>query len=98
MSIDMILQDLIDIRGFIAFAPQKPVSFNDDNVKKAASKNIKGVILTGEKEFSIEQQKEMVEAFDKENLECSFMIEDIGHFYPDNFSDYLEKAVKFIEK
>ena len=98
MSIDMILQDLIDIRGFIAFAPQKPASFNDDNVKKAASKNIKGVILTGEKEFSIEQQKEMVEAFDKENLECSFMIEDIGHFYPDNFSDYLEKAVKFIEK
>lgn len=98
MSIDVILRDLIDIKGFIAFEPQKPASFYGDNVKKAASKNIKGVILTGEQDFSLEQQKEMMEVFEKENLECGFMIEDIGHFYPDNFSDYLEKAIIFIEK
>ena len=90
-------KDLIPVKGFISLCPNKPEGFTEEAVIKARDNGVKGVILTGEKDQSISQQKEMVDMF--KNLEFSHQFnitENLGHWFPEDLSDQIDESLNFI--
>ena len=62
------------------------------------SKNVKGFIITGEKDFYFQKVKELYEEAQKLKLQCKFVsIKGMGHNIPENFDTYLNEAIDFLK-
>jgi len=61
-------------------------------------KNIKGIILTGEKDGSLPDQNEMVKIFEETGFPHLFIVNtDLGHWFPENLSEQIDEALAYIE-
>ena len=98
MAIDFGLNGLIPLKGFIALCPDKPSIFSKEGVESMKEENIKGIILTGEKDGALPQQKEMVALFEEINFSHQFIInENLGHWFPENLPEQLDEALDYID-
>ncbi|MFA8436853.1 MAG: hypothetical protein ACEPOZ_20285 [Marinifilaceae bacterium] len=98
-SLNLCLQNRIPVRGFISLCPGKPESFTPDLVKEMNNRKLRGVILTGEFDNSLEQQKEMMAQFKSLDFPCSFTIEkNISHWFPDDLNKKIEEGISYILK
>lgn len=98
LSIEIAFSEDSNVKGFIAVVPsiQDVVTIKSliENTKKT---NIKGCIITGDLDPFYEKTMELQEIFERQGIECKFfVIEGLGHFFPDNFSEQLKEAVDFI--
>ena len=60
-------------------------------------KSMKGVILTGEKDGALPQQKTMVEMFEEMNFSYQFIINNgLGHWFPENLPDQIDEGINYI--
>lgn len=93
-------EDSIDMKGFIAVIPAiKEVEPIESLIKNTKKSNLRGCIITGDQDPFYEKTMELVEIFKQNGIECSiFVTEGLGHYFPDNFSQQLKKAVDFISK
>lgn len=99
MALDLALNQIFPITGFLVICPGKPTGFSSEAVRKAAQNNLKGVMIVGENDFYLEQQKEMVQIFLQEDLTCQFLvIRDLGHGYPEDFELYLTNAWQYLQE
>ncbi len=89
----------IPTKGFISLCPVKPQSFSLEAVKAAKAKAIKGCIITGDQDGSLNDQKQMVEDFNKAEFSYKFDInEGLGHWFPEDLSAKLDRYIDFILK
>jgi predicted esterase len=98
MAMDLALNGMIKIKGFITLCPDKPISFSNEGVEVMAKKNIKGIILTGEKDESLLEQKTMVKVFEEKGFPHQFIInKGLGHWFPENLSEQMNEALDYID-
>jgi len=96
-SIDVIMSNAIPIKGFIALGPGLTESFTKENVKLAAERGVKGVLMEGELLMPLPEQEEMVNTFDEIGFKHKFLInQGIGHAIPEDLSYKLNQAIEFI--
>jgi len=87
----------IPIKGFIALCPDKPESFEKENIKTAMDNGIKGVILTGNKDGCYEDQKEIMNTFTEVGLKCEIVVkDDFGHWFPEDLDERIDNALDYI--
>ncbi|MDF2890001.1 MAG: hypothetical protein K0R80_368 [Clostridia bacterium] len=82
------------IKGFIALNPDKPTELSEDNITSAKEKGIKGHIITGDKDQSYGQQRDMMDTFHRLGFSCQMdVIEGWGHWFPEDLSQRIDKAL-----
>lgn len=92
-------KDIFPVKGFVILCPQIPKEVIETDVLKAAKKGIKGTFLTTERDNRLELQKKFVDMFKKAELGHRFIITpDIGHWYPKNLDQKIDKALEHIFK
>lgn len=97
LSVDLAITQALPIRGFIALCPRKPDSVQPELLRNLLDTDLKGVILTGEKDASLDSQKEMVNAFELAHFPYRFEITPgLAHWFPNNLPAQLNQAVQFI--
>lgn len=91
-------QEQIPVKGFISLCPPKMEQMELDHLKAAgAEKGMKGVIITGDQDPCIADQREMVKRFEQANFAYQFVIEEgLGHWFPEKLGQYLKDALDFI--
>lgn len=96
-AIDMALSDRIPIKGTILLCSQRPKSFIEESANIAAQKGIRWVFMEGEKDVPVQDVEEMMGTLNKFGECCEYIINDgIGHWYPDDLENKLDKALTFI--
>lgn len=99
LSIDLAINNHLTTQGLILAFPVKPREFGADKIYSAGLKGLRISMICGENDWAIESQKEMSVIFDKLNVSNRIVIyPDIGHEFPDDFSDQIIKSVNFIEQ
>jgi predicted esterase len=98
-SMEIAMAGTIPVKGFISLCPSlKPDSFTRENVKRAAKRGIRGVILEGEREGLVPVEQEMMNVFKEESLPFEFKVNaNIGHAFPSDIEQKLLAAISFIE-
>ncbi|MEG0309164.1 MAG: hypothetical protein RR636_14575 [Clostridium sp.] len=95
--IDIAIADIIPIKGAIALCSLKPKTFTQENIKMLLRKSIKLVFMEGEKDIQVKDVEEMMEDCKNIGIPYEYYInEGIGHWYPEDLDDKLEKALSFI--
>ena len=100
LSLELALgENELNIKKFISIIPGiVDVSSYIPLLKNGVSKNVKGFIITGEKDFYFPMAKEFYEEARKLKLQCEFVsIKGMGHNIPENFEDYLNEALDFLK-
>jgi len=96
-SLEIVLQDILPVRGFIVLCPAKPDSFTLKNVKGAKARGIKGTLLTTEMDTRLDNQKEMAEIFRDQEFPCEFIVTpNIGHWFPEDLDQKIDTAIEKI--
>lgn len=96
-TMHLVLNNILPISGFLGVCPGKPRDFDDEKVKAAVDRKVTGYILGGEKDYFLDNQKSMTESFTKAGLQHEFVIiPEMGHIYPDDFSDRLDIALDYL--
>jgi predicted esterase len=99
MALDIAINNIIPTIGFVVLKPGGgiPDDFNLEAVKKAVKQGLRGTIITGEKDHSLEDQKKMAKIFEQAKLPHRFIInKDQGHWFTKGFSQQLENAINHI--
>jgi len=97
LSMQISLQNIIPVRGFISLCPIKPEGITITNIVEMNNRNMHGVILTGENDSYLTIQKEIVSKFDSLQFPCNFIIhENLGHWFPNDISIKIDDAITYI--
>ncbi len=93
MSLDVVLHDALPVTGFVVNCPVIP-GFGPDLLGDVRRRGIRGVILTGERDFSLAEQKALVEAATRAGVAIHFtVIPGLGHALPADFPARLDAAL-----
>ena len=96
-SLELVLSGVVQARGFIVLCPAKPKSFTIENIRKAAGRGVRGVLLTTEFDARVDEQKEMAVIMNKEGLPVEVVVTpDVGHWFPEDLDKQIERALSFI--
>lgn len=97
MAIDVVITNIIPVRGFVGGCPGKPEKFTKEKVEKAAQIGIKGVMIAGENDYYRKYQVEMAAIFKETGFNHQFVeIPGLGHGFPDNYSELIDNAITYI--
>lgn len=99
VSLYAILNDLINLSGFIFVGPWLPeINEWEHLLDKLKSKDIKGYIICGDKdEDCLECTESFVKMLNERNIPNLFkVIKDLEHDYPENFGELLNEGIEFI--
>ena len=100
-ALDLSFDKALSIRGFVLLCPGGgiPEILKDPGaLKRAQGKNLRGVILTGEKDGSLAEQKEIVRILKSAAIPHQFHIfPNLYHWFPPDFPTHLDKALRFLE-
>lgn len=96
-SIDIALASIIDAKAVIALCSLKPKVFNQENLVFVAKKGTKFIFIEGEKDVPVKDVEKMIEMCKNAGIPYEYYInEGIGHWYPEDLENKLDKALKFI--
>ncbi|WP_105614626.1 hypothetical protein [Vallitalea okinawensis] len=94
---DITMYNVIPVRGFVSLCPGEELkTFNKKHTEDAKKRGIKGVIIEGENEIEPTVQ-EVIHEFDEVGFTYQYHIMDgVGHWYPDDLDERVNKALEFI--
>lgn len=97
-GVDILMEDIIPIRGLIAICPErKPESVTIENVKKAMFRKAKIIFMEGEKNIPMREEEEMLSMFKEVGLPCEYYInKGLEHEIPKDLNEKLDKVLAFI--
>lgn len=96
-SLEIMLQNVFPVKGFIVLCPAKPDGFTPENVKAARARGVTGTLLTTEMDNRLDSQKEMAEIFRGQGVRCDFIVTpNIGHWYPKDLEQKIDAAIEKI--
>jgi len=98
-ALEITLNNIFPVRGFVVLCPAKPESFTEEMVQAAKNRRIRGTLLTTEMDNRLSAQKEMAEIFVQTGFPHQFVVTpDIGHWFPDDMEEKIDEAIEFILK
>ena len=95
--LDFAFNEFVPMSGIILNCPVVPDSINDHAIKQFIEKNKRIGIITGEKDWALNNQKELISKIDSlEGLNKFTINKDIGHTFAEDFSVLLDEYLKWI--
>jgi predicted esterase len=96
-ALNAAFNQIIPLKGLITLCPAKHAEWKDFDLSIAKNSGLCCVILTGEEDGSLEGQKEIIADLDAAHIPHQFVITPaLGHWFPENLSQQLDEAIKFI--
>jgi len=96
-ALEVALNDIFPVRGFVVLCPAKPDGFSEEKVKAAKNRGVRGIILTTEMDNRLDAQKEMAEILKNTGFPHQFFVTpNIGHWFPDDMDQKIDEAIEFI--
>jgi predicted esterase len=96
-SLEVVLRQTIPVRGFVVLCPAMPEGFSLEAVQSAASRGVRGTVLTTEMDGRVDQQRRMADIMEEGGLAHEFHITpDVGHWYPDDLGEKIDRALTHI--
>ena len=93
-SLEVVLKGVIPVQGFVVLCPAMPENFSAEEARAASERGVRGTILTTEMDGRVDQQKEMSAIMEEVGLSHEFHVSpDIGHWYPDDLSERIDRAI-----
>ncbi len=96
MAIEVAVDQMIPVRGFVAFCPAMPKELDKEKLSEAARQGVRGSILAGEYDFLLSQAKELSKVFDESHLSCRLVIGSHSHVIPDDAHQRIDGSISFI--
>lgn len=100
MAIEVAIDDVLPIAGFVGVCPVKPgeEAFNADKVRKARERGQRAVLIAGENDAALlPQAQDMVKIFEQTEFPHQFVVvSGLGHEYPGDFAERLDAALAYI--
>jgi predicted esterase len=100
MAIEVAIDDVLPIAGFVGVCPVKPgeEAFNAEKVQRARERGQRAVLIAGENDTALlPQARDMVEVLEQTGFPHQFVVvPGLGHEYPGDFSDRLDAALAYI--
>ena len=96
-SLEVVLQNALPVKGFVALCPAMPDGFSEEDVRAARDRGIRGTLLTTEMDGRVDQQRQMDEIMTQEGLPHEFFVTpNIGHWYPEDLAARIDRAIAHI--
>ena len=96
-AMEVALQNRFAVRGFISLCPDKPDSWDEENIKKARDRSVTGILLTTELDPRVAVQQEMADELNRLGMRNYFFASpNTGHWIPDDLPEQLDLALKRI--
>ena len=96
-SLEVVLRDVLPVRGFVVLCPAMPEGFTAEAAMAAKERGIRGTLLTTEMDGRVDQQRRMAEIMLEVGLSHEFYITpNVGHWYPDDLGERIDHAVAHI--
>lgn len=97
-SLNTVMNNEISVQGIIALCPLQTDDCNDENIKNAAARGIRLVLLEGEETGEVPFHLELMKSTKKHNLPSTYIInKNVSHDFPVNWDDVVKDAVEFIQ-
>jgi poly(3-hydroxybutyrate) depolymerase len=85
--------------GLVLNCPVIPPNITDDMVKHFVENNKKIGIITGDKDFALEMQKNLVSTIDEQAGQTRIIVnKDLGHSFAENFAQLLDEYLRWVIK
>ncbi len=98
-SLNVMMNNTIPAKSIISLCPGETDDVNSQNIKKAAARGVKLLLLEGESSGEVPFHLELMELSKKSNLVSKyFIMKDAGHNIPDNWDEVLEENLDFLTK
>jgi len=95
-ALDYTFNQLVPVSGLVLNCPVIP-AVADQLISQYVFKKNKLGIITGEKDFALKDQKELINKFDKIGGETKMTVnKGIGHQFPKDFSSLLDEYLRWI--
>ncbi|HMC00431.1 MAG TPA: hypothetical protein VKN14_05275 [Flavobacteriaceae bacterium] len=99
-SIDLVLNNIIPIKGFILLNVGGGLSdaCTDENVKQAKERHVRGVVMTGEDDHKYKTQSLALKTLlEDQDFQFQFIVnKNTGHTTPPNFEPVLDSCLDYI--
>jgi predicted esterase len=96
-AIDLAINQIIPITGFLTFCPGIPKAYTDDFIIPTPELNIAGYIVGGEDDYYLSKQLQLVELLIKATIKNKHTtIPGMGHQYPLNEEKYITEGIEFL--
>ncbi|MGC4378881.1 hypothetical protein WD019_18460 [Fictibacillus sp. Mic-4] len=84
---------------FRAIPAIKDISSFENLLKENHNPNLKGCIITGDKDPYYLKVLELMPVFEANHIPCKLVVEPgLGHFFPELFPALLQTAISYLEK
>lgn len=98
IAIDLTFNEVVPVSGLILNCPDVP-GVSDDAITEFVKKGRKFVIITGEKDWDLNNQNKLISRIDSADGIGKIIInKGIGHQFPNDFSDLLDKYLTWINE
>ena len=96
-SIMLGLRQIIPASGLLLMFPVIPPDLDNTYFKESSERKLRVVLITGEHDFSIREQKELAFRLDTAGIANRFIIfSGKGHEYPDELEDQIDLSLEFL--
>lgn len=96
-ALEFTLNSYFPVNGLVLNCPVIPRNISDEMIVDFTKSNKKLGIITGEKDFALESQKELVHNIDSLSGHTKMIVsKDLGHVFAENFSELLDKYLKWV--
>lgn len=99
--IDLVVGDTpLNLKKCIAVFPAvDDLLFYIHLLESGARRGVKGYILSGEKDYFLENTKKLYQEMVKAGIQCKLtIVPGLGHDFPSNFDDYIDEALDYLTK
>lgn len=87
----------VPVKGFVILCPPMPENITAAEVAAARGRGVRGTIITTELDNRVPAQRAMADLFRDNGLQYQFvMTPNIGHWYPEDFPERLDRAIAHI--
>ncbi|MDP5274948.1 DUF3089 domain-containing protein [Chengkuizengella axinellae] len=99
VAIEMTLdQEILGVNRFIAIVPGfQDVKRTEYLIRNHSNKNIRGCIITGDKDPFYDQTLKIIDVLKSENIPCKFIVQEgMGHTLPEDFPKVFQDALDYV--
>lgn len=90
-------EQAVPVKGFVILCPPMPENVTAAEAAAARERWVRGTIITTGLDNRVPAQRAMADLFRDNGLQYQFvMTPDIGHWYPQDFSEQLDRAIAHI--
>jgi acetyl esterase/lipase len=98
-AVSAILAGVIPARGFIVLCPVPPEIKDPAVLTELRKKRLKGTLLTTELDQRVPQQKAFVQQMNQARIPVRLVVTpNIGHWYPENLPELIDRALQELAK